>query len=67
MTKIRAFREQLNTSRYKLAKDTGISYKALTDIEKGGDIRLSNLYKIAKSLGVSAKELLKEEKSSDKN
>lgn len=60
MTKIKELRKILNISRYKLAKDTKITYKALTDIEKGGDIKLSNLYKIAKALGVSARELLKE-------
>ena len=65
VTKIKEIRQELNISRYRLSKDTHISYIALMNIEKGGDIKLSNLYKIAKALGVPAEKLLKEENNND--
>ena len=55
---IKKIRQIKSISRYRLAKDTGLTYKAILAIENGGDLKLSTLYKIATALGVSASELL---------
>lgn len=55
---IKKIRQKQLISRYRLAKDTGLTYKAVLAIENGGDLKLSTLYKIATALGVSASELL---------
>ena len=58
MNKVKEVRKKLGVSRYRLSEDTGISYKALTAIENGGDVKLSTLNKIAIALDVVVKELL---------
>ena len=58
MNKVKEVRKKLGVSRYRLSEDTGISYKALTAIENGGDVKLSTLNKIAVALDVVVKELL---------
>lgn len=55
---IKKIRQKQSVSRYRLAKDTGLTYKAVLAIENGCDLKLSTLYKIAAALGVSASELL---------
>lgn len=61
---IKKVRQKQSISRYRLAKDTGLTYKAVLAIENGGDLKLSTLYKIAAALGVSASELLAIEENS---
>lgn len=58
---VKHVRQKLNISRYKLAKDTGLSYVGLINIEKGLDVKLSTLYVIAKALKVHVKELVSQE------
>jgi len=57
MVKLLEARMAKNISRYALAKATGISYRSLMEIEKGGDVKVSTLYKIAKALKINIKEL----------
>ena len=61
---IKKIRQIKSISRYRLAKDTGLTYKAILAIENGGDLKLSTLYKIAEALGVSSSELLALEENS---
>ena len=49
-------RDEKGVSRYKLAKDTGITYKSLWKIENGGDAKISNLVVIANVLKCSVKD-----------
>lgn len=44
-------------SKYRLCKETGISFNSLTSLENGGDVRLSTLERIAKVLKVEVKDL----------
>lgn len=57
MLKIKEIREQKGLSKYKVSKDSGISYVRYTDLERGADPRVSTLKKIADALGVDIKEL----------
>ena len=43
--------------KYRLCKETGISFNSLTSLENGGDVRLSTLERIAKVLKVEVKDL----------
>ena len=56
MVKLKQIREQKNISKYELCKQTGIQFKTLLCIERGGDTRLSTLLKIARALNVDIKE-----------
>ena len=58
MNKIEQVRTQKGMSRYRLAKLSGLDYVTITKIEKGGDVKLSNLRKIAKALGVTIQEVV---------
>ena len=58
MNNIEQVRLKKGMSRYRLAKLTGLDYASIMKVEKGGDIRLSNLRKIAKALGVEVKDLI---------
>ena len=49
-------RNKKEISRYKLAKDTGITYKSLWKIENGGDAKISTLVLIANVLKCSVKD-----------
>lgn len=60
MVMLKQKREDKKVSRYALAKMTGISYRSLMEIEKGGDVRVSTLHKIAKALEINIKELFEE-------
>lgn len=57
MVKVKEIRLQKNISKYEICKRTGIEFNTLTNIERGGDTRLSTLLKIAKALDVDIKEL----------
>lgn len=57
MVKVREIRVQKNVSKYELCKKTGMEFNTLTNIERGGDTRVSTLLKIAKALDVDIKEL----------
>lgn len=56
-------RVQSGKSRYRVAKDTGIAYSTLTDLETGHVVRvnLGHMQKLAKYYGVelNVKELLR--------
>ena len=57
MLNIKKARKEKSMSLDYLANATGITYKALWNIEKGGDAKVSTLYKIAEALEVSIKDL----------
>lgn len=57
MVKLLLKRREKNISRYTLAKLTGISYRSLMEIEKGGDVKVSTLVKISKALEINIKDL----------
>lgn len=57
--KMKAVRESKGLSKYRIAKRTGLSYKAYFDIENGKtDLRLSTLWRIADALEVEPTTLL---------
>ncbi len=58
MNKIEQVRTKKGMSKYRLAKLSGLDYVTITKIEKGGDVKLSNLRKIAKALEVEVKDLI---------
>ena len=58
MNKIEQIRNEKGISRYRLAKLSGLDYVTITKIEKGGDVKLSNLRKIAKALGATIQEVV---------
>ena len=57
MLKIKEVREQKGLSKYRVSKDSGISYTRYTDLERGADVRVSTLKRIADALDVDIKEL----------
>lgn len=58
MIKLKQIRLAKGISKYRIAKETGMQYKSIDAVEKGGDLRVSTLRKIAKALNVDVKELL---------
>ena len=62
MNKIEQVRTKKGMSKYRLAKLSGLDYVTITKIEKGGDVKLSNLRKIAKALGVNPLYLFEHER-----
>lgn len=59
MLKIQAVRKRKGWSLYRLAQKSGISYKALWNIEhEYCDVKLSTLVKISSALDVNVKKLL---------
>ena len=56
--KLRKIRLAKGSSKYRIAKETGMQYQTIDAVEKGGDLRVSTLIKIAKVLDVDVKELL---------
>jgi transcriptional regulator with XRE-family HTH domain len=56
--KIQLFRVQAKLTQHALADKAGISQSHLSDLEKGGDIKWSELEKIASSLNISVSKLL---------
>ena len=61
MVKLRQIREERNRSRYWVAKKSGLGYKTLEAIEKGGDVKLSTLKRLSKILDVGVKDLIEED------
>lgn len=57
MLKLKEVREAKQVTRYQLAKKTGLQYRTIPAIEKGGDVKLSTLERIANALDVNIKEL----------
>ena len=56
--KIKEVRQQKGISLYQLSKETGLSYRGLWNVEKGGDVRLSTLYRIAEALCCNISDLV---------
>lgn len=57
MLNVQKARLEKKVSKYRLCKETGISFNSLTSLENGGDVRLSTLERIAKVLKVEVKDL----------
>lgn len=50
---IKQTRQKNNISIYRLSIDTGLTRKAIMDIENGADVKMSNAIKICKALGIA--------------
>ena len=57
MLNVQKVRLEKKVSKYRLCKETGISFSSLTSLENGGDVRLSTLERIAKVLKAEVKDL----------
>lgn len=57
MFKIIELQKQKGVTRYEVSKRSGVAYRTLLLIERGGDVKLSTLVKIANALNVEVKEL----------
>lgn len=60
--RIRDERESILMTKYRLAKETGISYQRLSKIERGCNFSIDNLEKICNVLGLKVVIVRKEEK-----
>lgn len=59
--RIREVRESLGIDRATLARDLGVTYQAIANLEYGSTgVSVERLYAIAEALGVSPRELLPE-------
>jgi DNA-binding Xre family transcriptional regulator len=55
---IKIVRQQKGKSLYWLAKNTGLAYRNLWDVEHGADVKLSTLYRIAEALQCKVTDLI---------
>ena len=56
--KVKDMRMKKGISLYRLAKDSGLAYRNLWDVEHGSDVKLSTLYKIAEVLECNVSDLV---------
>ena len=55
---VKKVRQQKGKSLYWLAKNTGLAYRNLWDVEHGSDVKLSTLYRIAEALQCKVTDLI---------
>lgn len=55
---VKKLRQQKGKSLYWLAKNTGLAYRNLWDVEHGSDVKLSTLYRIAEALQCEVTDLI---------
>ena len=55
---VKKVRQQKGKSLYWLAKNTGLAYRNLWDVEHGSDVKLSTLYRIAEALQCKVADLI---------
>lgn len=55
---VKKVRQQKGKSLYWLAKNTGLAYRNLWDVEHGTDVKLSTLYRIAEALQCEVADLI---------
>lgn len=63
---IKQVRQQKGKSLYWLAKNTGLAYRNLWDVEHGADVKLSTLCRIAEALQCEVIYLIRKEQKHER-
>lgn len=58
MVKLKAVRLEKKLTLAEVSRRSGVAYKALWDIERGGDVKLSTLRRIAKAMDCKVSEIV---------